>query len=212
MKTNNRYMKSEIITNKNGKKQIEGEYIYEEMLFKFHGCEQKGKNPGLRGTISAIDIKGIVLKKRIVNTKDPSKKTKKRISCEFTTPSLGLEESKTEIDRVIQRLYSKNSSYIVRELGRKCNPETISIILAAEKYAPQFVSITFPKGNPETQKRTVRKLTRLCAKFSSKAMRDYTEEDVNSIIRINNMSVKDVNLLISFWNYLIVTNHVYGSN
>lgn len=226
MKKNKNYIESstsffvrfDYIYKKGQIKRILGKFIYNSSPYKFSLSRQKSDNFVLRGTISALDSKGNVIKIKVKqNTPDLlSNETQdekyKYLSRSVRCFSSDEEDIKAAITDAIITLYGDNARTIEAERSVSLRPDTITAAMAAQSSAKSFVAQAHEDASAKSQANYVKRLSNVCARLPNKAMQNIKRSELTKWM--NDLSIpRDTRKeLHDFWEYCRLKRICNGSN
>lgn len=199
-------------------KRILGTFIYNSSPYNFSLSRQKSANFILRGTVSAIDSVGNVIKTKVKQKSDiplvdetiPDKY--KYLSRSVRCFSANEDDIKAAIADAVIKLYSVNAKTIEAERSVSLRPDTITAAMAAQTAAKGFVAQAHGDASGKSQLNAVKRLQNVCAKLPNKAMQDIRKTELTKWM--DELSIpRDMRKeLHEFWEYCRLKRICNGGN
>lgn len=199
-------------------KRILGNFVYNSSPYNFSLSRQKSDNFVLRGTVSAIDSMGNVIKTKVNRKNDlaladenfPEKY--KYISRSLRCFSSNEEDIKNAITNAIIKLYAQNAKTIEAERSVSLRPDTITAAMAAQNSAKGFVAQSHEDASAKSQANAVKRLQNVCAKLPNKAMQDIKKSELTKWMDELSIPRDARKELHDFWEYCRLKRICNGSN
>ena len=195
-------------------KGYKGSVVYRGLEFQWTLNSQKGG--GFRGLVTVHDMYSGE-KVSFIKKQPYAKKGSKEIRQEFRElnfRSNSEKEIKNYICNSIQSIYKDNELLFLRMLKMGVTPETITIGLACELFATEYINKTYPKDQEKTKVRYLAKLKEDLSNLSSKPMAYYSDHPSEAMRALNKAGVTTaaIKSISSFWDFAIYKGRYIQKN
>lgn len=215
------------VTNDGSLQRFRGRFYLWNVEFKFSLVEQaNGKYP-LRGNISPISpIDGHIL---TLKGKARTQKLEQlgitpdeidsghrnqalNVTKQIYARNKEIDTVKTLVANAALCLYTVHAARIYRDQGEIASPDTISPIVAAIKYADDFLRVNHKALKEKSVESYRKQLLSCCSALPNYPMRSFKPKELEKILLSNKTSEFAKKLLFEFWAYCLDKKVTHGTN